>query len=114
MTAQCSVSGNCDSVMNREVVTVGVFDADVVAALADGRILFQLVNLAVVGAGQPPAADVNGGMDYDCSRGSAADGDVAGMREYFEVDGAGNRQRAVKGSHRRGVGTAGQQKREQS
>src|ERR1019366_6213543 len=95
------VLGDGDFVVDRNVVEIDVVDADAVAVLANWRIVLQILHRRLVVAAEPRIARVDLGMNRNRARSTVPDGDVAGASKHFEIDGATDLERTVKGSNDR-------------
>jgi hypothetical protein len=72
-------------IVNRNITNIHVVDAHVIAGLRDRRILLDVLHVRLFSAIKPAVAHADLPDDGNSARRPAADGYIAGVREYFEV-----------------------------
>src|SRR5258708_37344105 len=96
MTSYRGVGRRGYLVVHGNVALVHIVDVDAVAFLPQGRMLLNLVNIALAIAHEPVVADINLAANDDRARAAAAYRNVAGAGLNIEIYRAANRQRPLK------------------
>src|SRR5207302_143093 len=109
--AHPSIRRNRDFVVNRNIPQVHVIDPNTPSRLANGRILFQFLDLGLLAAMPPGLAHVDFSGDRNRARRPTAHDDIARAGENLQIGVAVYLKRALECSlDRRGVGQANRQK----
>src|SRR5579864_1649657 len=89
---QSRIGGNGDVVVHRNVAFVHVIDVDVVAFLAEGRVLLDLADVGLTPSEEPAVADKDLSPNHNRAGRPGAHGDVARACEHFQIRRAADRE----------------------
>src|SRR3974390_18681 len=76
-----------DFVVDGDVTEIDVVNPDAVPVLPDGRVALQLLHVRLVISFEPGVADVNLGVNGNGAGTTAANRNVTGVGEHFEING---------------------------